>query len=97
MICRALIQLKQIKFSNDNEHGTGARSYLTARFIGNVGAPLDISGHQAHDNRDDNTEESTYVDHNPLEEGLQLAESDDTSASMTLLNEAKLYRKSEVK
>ena len=80
VICRALIQLRQIKFSNDNNHGTGVKSYFSARFIGNVGAPLEISGHQAHDNHDDdNAEESTYVDHNPLEEGLQLVQSDNTS------------------
>ena len=74
MTCRAIIQLNQVKFAGTSETGTGTKSYIVARFIGNVGAPLDLSRRDEEDamNDDGNLEDIIYEHDDPLVEGLRL-------------------------
>ncbi|KAF7792144.1 hypothetical protein EIP86_003174 [Pleurotus ostreatoroseus] len=75
MTCRAIIQLNQVKLADTSETGTGTKSYIVARFIGNVGAPLDLSRRDEEDatNEDGSSEDIIYEHADPLIEGLRLS------------------------
>lgn len=62
---------------------SGAKSWISARFMGNVGAPLDLSAHEErHHGTDDDDDFVTYVRSNPLIAGLEAARLEDDSCAI---------------
>ena len=67
------MQLRQVQLSDTTDNMAGAGSWISAHFMGNVGAPLDLSAHGERHHEDDEDDFVTYVHSNPLIAGLEVA------------------------
>ena len=77
IVCRVIMRLRQILISDSMDSTAGSRSWMSAQFIGNAGAPLDLSVRQERHYEDEDEEVVISVHGNPLIAGLEVAQLED--------------------